>query len=142
MATITDHTLVLARIRDDEGREGLGEAAIIPHYGAETQHGICQVISEILVPHLLGQDPTAFGTLLTRMDQLIKRNFYAKAAIEMACVDLAAKAAVASTPAARAESRHPRAETTSIRARPNRSTRQPEVLQLRTKTFRSRMTFN
>jgi muconate cycloisomerase len=93
MATITDHTLVLVRIRDDEGREGLGEAAIIPHYGAETQHGICQVIGEILAPHLIGQDPTAFEALLTRMDRLIKRNFYAKGAIEMACVDLAAKAA-------------------------------------------------
>jgi muconate cycloisomerase len=93
MATITDHTLVLVRIRDDEGREGLGEAAIIPHYGAETQHGICQVISEILAPHLVGQDPTALEALLARMDGLIKRNFYAKGAIEMACVDLAAKAA-------------------------------------------------
>jgi muconate cycloisomerase len=93
MATITDHTLVLVRIRDDEGREGLGEAAIIPHYGAETQYGICQVISEILAPHLIGQDPTAFGTLLMRMDRLIKRNSSAKGAIEMACVDLAAKAA-------------------------------------------------
>ena len=35
----------------------------------------------------------ALGALLTRMDQLIKRNSYAKGAIEMACVDLAAKAA-------------------------------------------------
>jgi muconate cycloisomerase len=93
MATITDHTLVLVRIRDDEGREGLGEAAIIPHYGAETQHGICQVISENLAPNLVGQDPMALGALLTRVDQLIKRNSYAKGAIEMACVDLAAKAA-------------------------------------------------
>jgi muconate cycloisomerase len=93
MATITDHTVVLVRIRDDEGREGLGEAAIIPHYGAETQHGICQVISENLAPNLVGQDPMALGALLTRMDQLIKRNSYAKGAIEMACVDLAAKAA-------------------------------------------------
>jgi muconate cycloisomerase len=93
MATITDHTLVLVRIRDDAGREGLGEAAIIPHYGAETQHGICQVISENLAPNLVGQDPMALGALLTRMDQLIKRNSYAKGAIEMACVDLAAKAA-------------------------------------------------
>ena len=39
MATITEHTVVLVRIRDDEGREGLGEVAIIPHYGAETQRG-------------------------------------------------------------------------------------------------------
>jgi muconate cycloisomerase len=30
MATITEHTLVLVPIPDDEGREGLGEVAIIP----------------------------------------------------------------------------------------------------------------
>ena len=53
------------------------------------------------------------------------------------CSADAAKAAVANMPAARAESRLPRAATTSIRARPNRSTRQPAVLRSRTKTFRS-----
>ena len=41
MATITEHTLVLVRIRDDQGGEGLGEVGIIPHYGAETQRGVC-----------------------------------------------------------------------------------------------------
>jgi L-alanine-DL-glutamate epimerase-like enolase superfamily enzyme len=42
MATITEHTLVLVRVHDDDGCEGVGEAGIIPHYGAETEHGICQ----------------------------------------------------------------------------------------------------
>jgi muconate cycloisomerase len=93
MATITEHTLVLVRIRDDEGREGLGEVAIIPHYGAETQPGACQVIDDVLAPNLLGKDPTSIEALTAQMDQLIKRNAYAKAAVEMACVDLAAKAA-------------------------------------------------
>src|SRR5208282_5270113 len=52
----------------------------------------------------------------------------------------AAKAAVAaaSTLAAHAESRHPQAGTTSTRACPSRSTRQPGLLRLRMKTFRSR----
>jgi muconate cycloisomerase len=73
MATITEHTLVLVRIRDDEGREGLGEVAIIPHYGAETQRGACQVIDHVLAPNLLGKDPTSIEALTAQMDQLIKR---------------------------------------------------------------------
>jgi muconate cycloisomerase len=93
MATITEHTLVLVRIRDDEGREGLGEVAIIPHYGAETQRGVCQIVDDVLAPNLLGKDPTSIEGVTAHMDQLIKRNAYAKGAIEMACVDLAAKAA-------------------------------------------------
>jgi muconate cycloisomerase len=93
MATITEHTLVLVRIRDDEGGEGLGEVGIIPHYGAETQRGVCQVIKDVLAPSLLGKDPASIEALTAQMDELIKRHAYAKGAIEMACVDLAAKAA-------------------------------------------------
>jgi muconate cycloisomerase len=76
-----------------KGAKGLREAAVIPHYGAETQHGICHVSDEVLAPRLIGQDPTAHEALVALMDRLIKRNPYAKGAIEMACVDLAAKAA-------------------------------------------------
>src|SRR5260370_28592763 len=79
MATITDHTLVLVRIRDDEGREGLGEAAFIPPYRAATQHGIRQVISENLSPNLVAQHPVARGALLTLLVPFIKRHPSAKA---------------------------------------------------------------
>jgi L-alanine-DL-glutamate epimerase-like enolase superfamily enzyme len=74
-------------------KEGLGEVAIIPHYGAETQRGACQVIDDVLAPNLLGKDPKSIEALTAQMDQLIKRNAYAKGAVEMACVDLVAKAA-------------------------------------------------
>jgi muconate cycloisomerase len=93
MATITEHTLVLVRVHDDEGREGVGEAGIIPHYGAETQHGICQLVDETIAPSLTGRDPRSFETLIAEMDKEIKGNRYAKGAVEMACVDLVAGAA-------------------------------------------------
>lgn len=93
MATITEHTLVLVRVRDDEGREGVGEAGIIPHYGPETQHGICQLVDEAIAPCLIGCDPTSLETLIGAMDKQIKGNKYAKGALEMACVDLVARAA-------------------------------------------------
>ena len=93
MATITEHTLVLVRVRDDVGGEGVGEAGIIPHYGAETQHGICQLVEETIAPRIIGRDPRSLETLVGAMDKQIKGNNYAKGAVEMACVDLAARAA-------------------------------------------------
>jgi muconate cycloisomerase len=93
MATITEHTLVLVRVHDDEGRIGVGETGIIPHYSTETQHGICQVVEETIAPCLIGRDPTSLETLIAAMDTQVKGNNYTKGAVEMACVDLAARAA-------------------------------------------------
>jgi muconate cycloisomerase len=93
MATITEHTLVLVRVHDDEGRDGVGEVGIIPHYGAETQHGICQLVGESIAPSLIGRDPRSLETLIGAMDKEVKGNRYAKGAVEMACVDLVARAA-------------------------------------------------
>jgi L-alanine-DL-glutamate epimerase-like enolase superfamily enzyme len=49
MATINSQGRVLVRVRDEEGREGIGEAPVIPHYGAETVEGIKLVIDDYLV---------------------------------------------------------------------------------------------
>jgi len=91
MATISQQGLVLVRIRDEEGNEGLGEASVIRHYGAETVEAIQIVIDAYLAPPLIGADPSAFRSVLATMDGILKDNFYAKAAIEMACVDLVAR---------------------------------------------------
>lgn len=91
MATITDHSLVIVRIKSDTGLEGLGEAAVIPHYGEETVEGIKLLIDRYFAPHLIGRDPGRFEILLQIMADVAKGNHYAKAAVEMACVDLVAK---------------------------------------------------
>lgn len=91
MATINKHSLVLVRVRLKDGREGLGEIAIIPHYGEETPAAVKSVIDETLAPHVIGQDASRIEQLLLRMDKVIKGNGYAKAGLEMACVDAYAK---------------------------------------------------
>lgn len=91
MATIARHSLVLVRIRTESGVEGIGEVAIIPHYGAEAPGAVKSIIDECLAPNLVGQDASCVEALLLHMDRLIKGNGYAKAAIEMACVDAHAK---------------------------------------------------
>jgi muconate cycloisomerase len=91
MATINQQSLILVRVRDEDGNEGLGEASVIPNYGSETIEAIQIVIDQYLAPPLIGTDPALFGALLATMDSRLKDNLYAKAAIEMACVDLVAR---------------------------------------------------
>ncbi|WP_414451582.1 muconate cycloisomerase family protein [Burkholderia sp. 22PA0099] len=91
MATINSQSLVIVRVRDADGAVGLGEASVIPHYGAETVEAIKAVIDGYLAPAVLGADPANFALLHKKMDGSVKDNHYAKAAVEMACVDLAAR---------------------------------------------------
>ncbi|WP_172592240.1 muconate cycloisomerase family protein [Subtercola boreus] len=92
MATVTAQSLILVRIRDENGNEGLGEASVIPRYGAETIEAIQVVINQYLAPPLIGMDTSLIRRVLAMMDATVKGNSYAKAAVEMACVDLAARA--------------------------------------------------
>ena len=91
MATITSQSMVLVRVRDDEGGEGWGEASVIPHYGSESVEAIKIVIDGYLAPAVLGMHPAELELLHQKMDATLKENSYAKAAIEMGCVDLASR---------------------------------------------------
>lgn len=91
MATINSQSLVIVRIRDADGAEGIGEASVIPHYGSETVEAIKAVIDGYLAPVLIGMNPADLELLHQRMNGALKDNHYAKAAVEMACVDLAAR---------------------------------------------------
>lgn len=91
MATIHHHSLVIVRLRTDEGVPGTGEIAIIPHYGEESPEAVKATVDHVLAPQLIGLDPRQIGLLLQRMDQTIKGNSYAKAGIEMACHDASAR---------------------------------------------------
>ena len=91
MATIDRHSLISVRVRSEDGAEGHGEAAVIPHYGAETIEAVQLVIDRYLAPALIGRDPSRLEALLRVMDAVLKDNAFAKGAVEMACVDLVAR---------------------------------------------------
>jgi muconate cycloisomerase len=91
MATINSQGLVIVRVRDAAGNEGLGEASVIPHYGGETVEAIKVVIDDYLAPAVIGACAADLEALHERMNNTLKENHYAKAALEMACVDLAAR---------------------------------------------------
>jgi muconate cycloisomerase len=79
---------VLVRVRDDAGRIGLGEASVTSVWSGETQTGTIALIKEVLAPLLAGADPFDIEWLSRRMDRAAFANSFAKAALEMALLDL------------------------------------------------------
>jgi len=79
---------VLVRVHDDEGRVGLGEASVTSVWSGETQAGTIALIHEVLAPLLVEADPFDTEWLCRRMDRAAFANSFAKAALEMALLDL------------------------------------------------------
>lgn len=92
MTTMAGHTLVIVQMHTDEGVTGLGELPIIAGYNEMSAGSAKAVIDEVLAPLLVGQDPRQLWQVLARMDRAIKGNLPCKAALEMACVDITARA--------------------------------------------------
>lgn len=82
---------VLVTITDDQGHEGLGEASVTSVWSGETQTGTLAIIREVLAPPLIGADPFDLEWTRTQMERAVFGNSFAKAAIEMALLDLQGK---------------------------------------------------
>ncbi|MGH2591395.1 MAG: mandelate racemase/muconate lactonizing enzyme family protein, partial [Actinomycetota bacterium] len=61
------------------------------HYG-ETPETVRHVVSDYLLPAVEGLDPAEIGVIHARMDGVVKGHPYAKAAVDIACHDLAGRA--------------------------------------------------
>lgn len=84
---------------DADGRAGWGEAPVLKDWGGEfgryfgeTPGTTVHVIETYLAPAILGSEPGNFVELHQRMDRAIKGYPYAKAAVDFAAYDLAARA--------------------------------------------------
>lgn len=93
---IGHHAII--EISTDEGVTGWGEAPAGPTWGGsrgkyfgEAPETVRALIETYLEPALLGADPTQISVIHALMDKAIKGSPYAKAAIDMACYDLAGK---------------------------------------------------
>jgi muconate cycloisomerase len=84
---------VLVRVGTDAGIEGAGEATVSPLWSGETVPGACAVIERLFAPALVGCDPRDIDQIDRRMERACRHNWFAKAAVEMACWDIAGKAA-------------------------------------------------
>lgn len=84
---------VLVRLVTDDGLEGVGEATVTVIWSGETIWGTCALINHVFAPALVGCDPLDRDEIERRLDTVAVDNWFAKAAIEMACWDLAGRAA-------------------------------------------------
>src|SRR5262245_1094234 len=83
---------VLVRVSDHAGRVGLGEASVTSVWSGETQAGTIALIHEVLAPLVVGADPFDVEWIGRRLDRAAFGNSFAKAALEMALLDLQGQA--------------------------------------------------
>jgi muconate cycloisomerase len=88
---VSDYLLV--RVLTDAGIEGAGEATVSPRWSGETVWGAQAMIERVLAPRVIGCDPCDVAEIDQRMAKACTHNWFARAAIEMACWDIWGKAA-------------------------------------------------
>jgi muconate cycloisomerase len=76
------------RVADEAGRVGLGEASVTAVWSGETQAGTVALIREVLAPLVVGADPFDLEWIGRRLERAAFANSFAKAALEMALLDL------------------------------------------------------
>lgn len=84
---------VIVAVTSEDGLTGWGEMAPLgtfysPAFAAGAEAGVAEI-----APHLLGRDPRAWAQIGRLMDVVFKGHPYVKSALDMACCDLAARAA-------------------------------------------------
>jgi L-alanine-DL-glutamate epimerase-like enolase superfamily enzyme len=83
----------IVRITATGGAMGLGNIDPSPGYSKETIEDSLRVLESRLAPLVVGMDPTNVHRVLEKIEPAISGFLDAKAAIEMACVDLSARVA-------------------------------------------------
>ncbi|MFO0927841.1 MAG: enolase C-terminal domain-like protein [Gemmataceae bacterium] len=79
---------VLVRVADADGHVGLGEASVTSVWSGETQTGCITLIREVLAPMVVGADPFDSEWIGRRLEKAAFANSFARAALEMALLDL------------------------------------------------------
>ncbi|MGE7623746.1 mandelate racemase/muconate lactonizing enzyme family protein [Viridibacillus sp. NPDC096237] len=82
---------IIVKMTTDEGIVGYGESVPDEHVTGETWGSTYAVLKNQLAPLMIGQDPMAFEKIHTLMDNAVYQVPAAKAAIDIACFDIAGK---------------------------------------------------
>ena len=93
MATMRQQSIVLVRITDADGVEGIGEGTTIGglSYGDESPEGIKLAIDTYLAPLIVDGVFAGTGAAMAAIASMVKGNHLAKCAVETALLDLAGK---------------------------------------------------
>src|SRR5688572_27988705 len=87
---------VLVEVVGEDGTSGWGEATVVPLWSGETQGGAWAAINEVLAPLVVGRDIASIEDVedvARGMEAALIDNFFTKAAVEMALLDLLGKRA-------------------------------------------------
>jgi L-alanine-DL-glutamate epimerase-like enolase superfamily enzyme len=82
---------VLVKVTTAGGHVGLGEATVDPLWNGEDSVTALQCIRTYLAPEVIGVSPLAIERIERAMERRTKAHPFAKAAVEMACWDLAGR---------------------------------------------------
>jgi muconate cycloisomerase len=93
MATMHGQSMVLVRLTDSDGVEGIGEGTTIGglSYGEESPESIKSAIDTYIVPVLETCDIAQIGGTMARVAKCVRGNHFAKCAVETALLDMAGK---------------------------------------------------
>ncbi|WP_055127958.1 muconate/chloromuconate family cycloisomerase [Pseudomonas mediterranea] len=82
--------VVLIRVRDQEGRMGIGEASVLggPYWGSDSVESIQAVIERYIAPALVRFPITGIEATSTFLSRLIRGNGPGRSGVEMAVLDL------------------------------------------------------
>ncbi len=82
----------VVKLQTDAGLTGWGECASSPTFSGETQGSIVAALEGFLVPAIRGEDPLRREALQAVMERRLSGNHGAKAAVNLALFDVAARA--------------------------------------------------
>lgn len=93
MATMHAQTMVIVRLTDADGFEGIGEGTTIGglSYGPESPESIKSAIDTYIAPILDTCDLAQVGAVMAKIAKHVRGNHFAKCAVETALLDLAGK---------------------------------------------------
>ncbi len=93
VATVHVRTCIVVRITTDDGLVGLGESVLARYFSGESLASAHDLISNVYTEALTGRDPTEVNALRSLMRRMSVHNTGARAAVEMALLDITAQAA-------------------------------------------------
>lgn len=89
--TVTAATSVLIRLHTDKGIYGIGDTSPCPGFAEESVESVVNLLRHYLYPAIRGMDPLNIGMIHRRMDDAVKGNSFAKAAVGIAMYDILGK---------------------------------------------------
>jgi muconate cycloisomerase len=84
---------LIIRLRTDAGIEGIGEVATAggPWWSGDSVEAVKATIDSHLAPALVGESATAVLPTMRKLERVAAQNWFAKAGLEMALLDIAGK---------------------------------------------------